>query len=44
MGLIKAAANVLLMYLLALSYGDLSVEVSAYCFMFSLDSPHIGSN
>lgn len=44
MELIEAAANVLLMYLLALSYSDLSVEVTAYCFIFSLDRPHIGSN
>lgn len=43
MGLIEAAANVLLTYQPVLSYGKLSVEVTAYCFILSLDRPYIGS-
>lgn len=43
MGLMEVAKVVLWMYQLVVIYGDLSVEVMAYCFILSLDGPYIGT-
>lgn len=43
MGLMEVAEVVLWMYQLVVIYGDLSVEVMAYCFILSLDGPYIGT-
>lgn len=41
-GLMEAAEHVVRMSQLVVIYGDLSVEVVAYCFILSLAGPYIG--